>query len=415
MKRKPQFGSIFKRKKKQPDGTAMELGHWWIKYSAGGQIFRESSNSEKYADAERLLKTRIGEVVTGAFHGLQIEKTTVEQLLDDVLVDYRTNGKAIRFARAAIEHHLRPYFRGRRAVAVSTEAVKRYVVFRRGSDQGTRPYRGQLNEVKQIPIKPACNATINRELALLKHGFYLGWKSTPRKVVSVPHIPMLDEHNVRKGFFEHEEFLAMRAALPEYLRPVLTFAYYTGCRRGEILALQWSQVDLTVRVVRLEPGTTKNDEARNLPLTTELYETLAMQRAIRDTKFPACPWVFFNESGGKVGRFQRSWKTACKAAGIASAEGEPERLFHDLRRSGVRNLIRAGVPESVAMRISGHKTRSVFERYNIVSERDLHEAARKLENYVAERTNPTQPGHTLGTPEPKSLDNAGSQPAKLLN
>ena len=302
-----------------------------------------------------------------------------------------------------------PYFRWRRAVAVSTEAIKKYVVFRRGSDQGTRPYRGQLKDVKQIPIKPACNATINRELALLKHGFYLGWKSTPRKVVSVPHIPMLDEHNVRTGFFEHEEFLAMRTALPEYLRPVLTFAYYTGRRRGEILGLQGSQVDLTERVVWLEPGTTTNNEARNLPLTTELYETLAMQRAIRDTKFPACPWVFFNESGGKVGRFQRSWRTACKAG------GEPDRLFHDLRRSGVRNLIRAGVPESVAMRISGHKTRSVFERYNIVSERDLHEAARKLENYVAGRTNPTQPGHTLGTPEPKSLDIAGSPPAKLLN
>ncbi|MGA2119202.1 MAG: tyrosine-type recombinase/integrase [Bryobacteraceae bacterium] len=317
MTRKPQFGCIFKRKKKQPGGTTAELGHWWIKYSAGGQVFRESSKSQKYGDAERLLKTRIGEMVTGAFHGPRIERTTVEQLLDDVLLDYKTNGKAVRFARAAIEHQLRPYCRGRRATAVSTEVVKKYVGFRRGSDQGTRPYRGRLNEVKQIPITPACNATINRELALLKHGFYLAWKSTLRKVVSVPHIPMLEEHNVRKGFFEHEQFFAMRVALPAYLRPVLTFAYYTGCRRGEILALQWSQVDLMERLVRLEPGTTKNHEARNLPLTTELYETLAMQQSIRDTKFPTCQWVFFNESGGKIGRFQRSWRTACEAAGLA--------------------------------------------------------------------------------------------------
>ena len=100
MERKPQFGSVFRRKKKQPDGTKVELCHWWIKYSAGGQIFRESSKSERYADAERLLKKRIGEVVTGTFHGLQMEKTTVEQLLDDVLLDYQTNGKAVRFARA---------------------------------------------------------------------------------------------------------------------------------------------------------------------------------------------------------------------------------------------------------------------------------------------------------------------------
>jgi integrase len=212
-------------------------------------------------------------------------------------------------------------------------------------------------------------------------------------VASVPYIALLEERNVRKGFFEHDQFLAMRVALPEYLRPVLTFAYYTGCRRGELLGLEWSQVDLSGRVVRLEPGTT-NDEARILPLTTELYETLAMQKSIRDTKFPACQWLFFNESGGKIGRFQRSWRTACEAAGLAPGEGEPERLFHDLRGSGVRNLIRAGVPKSVAMRISGHKTRSVFERYNIVSERDLHEAARKLETYVSGKTNPTQPGHT---------------------
>jgi len=128
-----------------------------------------------------------------------------------------------------------------------------------------------------------------------------------------------------------------------------------------------------------------------------------------------CPWVFFNTSGGKIGRFQRSWKSACKTAGLAPEEGEPDRLFHDLRRSGARNLIRAGVTEAVAMRISGHKTRSVFERYNIVSERDLHEAARKLETYVAGKTTPTKPGHTLGTPEQNSTDQSGNQAAKLLN
>ena len=159
----------------------------------------------------------------------------------------------------------------------------------------------------------------------------------------------------------------------------------------------------------------KMTRAENLPLTTELYETLAMQKSIRDAKFPACSWVFFNEGGHRIGRFQRSWRTACSAAGIVAPQGEPDRLFHDLRRSGVRNLIRAGVPEAVAMRISGHKTRSVFERYNIVSERDLHEAARKLETYVAGKTNPTQPGHTLGTPTTNSVDPSGSLSAKLLN
>src|SRR5262245_44981782 len=139
-----------------------------------------------------------------------------------------------------------------------------------------------------------------------------------------------------------------------------------------------------------------------------------MQRSIRETRFPTCPWVFFNDRGQRIGRFQRSWRTACTLAGVAKDGGEPDRLFHDLRRSGVRNLIRAGVPESVAMRISGHKTRSVFERYNIVSERDLHEAARKLENYMAERTK-AQLGHTLGTPQHNSRKTARGKSANLLN
>jgi hypothetical protein len=80
--------------------------------------------------------------------------------------------------------------------------------------------------------------------------------------------------------------------------------------------------------------------------------------------------------------FRGVWRVACEAAGLVDTKGEPTRLFHDLRQTGVRNLVRAGVPERVAMAISGHKTRSVFDRYNIVSERDLHDAARKLNNYV---------------------------------
>ena len=100
---------------------------------------------------------------------------------------------------------------------------------------------------------------------------------------------------------------------------------------------------------------------------------------------------------------------------LSGWSGEPDRLFHDLRRSGVRNLIRTGVPEAVAMRISGHKTRSVFERYNIVSERDLHEAARKLETYVSAQANPAASGHTLGTPDDPSTKSAEGNSANLLN
>ncbi len=143
-------------------------------------------------------------------------------------------------------------------------------------------------------------------------------------------------------------------------------------------------VDLLARVVRLEPGTTKNDDARILPLTGELFETLKMQYEIRNRHWPNCPWVFFRH-GEKIKDFRGAWTEVCKQAGLVTAEDKPVRLFHDLRRTGVRNLIRAGVPERVAMAISGHKTRSVFDRYNIVNERDLHEVASELERYIEEQ------------------------------
>lgn len=102
----------------------------------------------------------------------------------------------------------------------------------------------------------------------------------------------------------------------------------------------------------------------------------------RREKRSYCCWLFFREGGQQVKSFRRSWASACKKAGLIR---KSSKLFHDLRRSGVRNLIRAGVPEVVAMRISGHKTRAIFDRYNIVNERDLKEAARKLERYISEK------------------------------
>ena len=196
---------------------------------------------------------------------------------------------------------------------------------------------------------------------------------------------------------------------------MLIFAYYTGCRRGEILSLMWVQVDLDERIIRLEPGTTKNDEARHLPLFGELYEVIRMQKLIRDAYCPDCPWVFFrldrNGHAKPIRDFKRSWQTACEAAGLANAGGKAERLFHDLRRTGVRNLIRAGVPTKVAMLISGHKTVSVFERYNIIDERDLREAARKLDSYLAEKE-AARNNYNLTTVDGSQAEGQG---AKLLN
>ncbi len=360
-------------------GTIYRRGRiWWIKYYRNGKPFRETSRSKKASDAKRLLRRREGEIGAGSFVGPCAERVRFEELAEGFLNDYQANGrKSLVWARRRIENHLMPFFEGLRVVEITSERVRAYTIKRQ--QEG------------------ASNGSINRELAALKRMFNLAAEMTPPKVARAPYIPMLKESNVRKGFFEHGDYLALRRELPSYLKPALTFGYYTGAREGEVLNLKWHQVDLEARTVHLDPGTTKNDQPRTIPLIGELLETLRAQKAFCESSFPGCTYVFFRK-GNRIGNFQRAWKSACTRAGISG------KLFHDLRRSAVRNMVRAGVPERVAMAITGHKTRSVFDRYNIVAERDLHEAARRLDAHLsasAEHSR-SEPSETVSSPSRKS-------------
>jgi integrase len=200
----------------------------------------------------------------------------------------------------------------------------------------------------------------------------LGANQTPPKVDRVPYIPMLKENNTRKGFFEHQEYLSLLKALPSFLRPVVTFGYKTGWRKSEIVGLTWKRVELEERAVRLEAEETKNSEGRTIYLDDELLKLLKIQWLKRHR---TCELVFHND-GQRIKDFRGSWEKACNDADI---EG---RLFHDLRRTAIRNMVRAGTPERVAMMISGHKTRAVFDRYNIVNPDDLKQAAARQEAYL---------------------------------
>jgi integrase len=317
------------------------------------------------------------EITDNRFPGPKAQRVRIGELLEYLLLDYQVDGKALKdFADPIVRCHLRPYFGRLKAVDLATPTVHEYML-KRGR-QG------------------AANATINRECALLRSAFNLGRRQTPPKVRFVPYIPHLKGENVREGFLEYSQFLALRQEIPDEIKPILTFAYYTGCRRGEILSLRWSQVDFVRRLVRLEPGTTKNDEPRTLPLVPEVFKVLSTQKAIRDAKYPSCSWVFFRH-GKPIRRFEEAWKTACKAAVLVDIDGHPAPIFHDLRRTCVRNLVRAGIPERVAMAISGHKTRSVFDLYNITSEADLQEAAVRLDEYIGQVAK-MDSLHGLGTP-----------------
>jgi integrase len=393
MPRKPRFGSIYRRKKKRDHGAFVELPTWWIQFRHQGKRVRESSESTRYADAERLLRQRMEEVSTGKYAGPQAERITVAELLDDLITDFEDNGKSVEWLRY-VDGHLRPFFGAMKASAVQTRRIKDYISERRTAGMK--------------------NSTINRELAVLHRAFSLAYRETPPRVKHIPAVPRLEEPPARKGFFDHDDFTALRSELPDHLRPLITFAYFTGCRKGEILALQWDQIDFRARVVRLEPGETKNDEARTIPLIGELYEMLVIQRQIRDQRWPDCPWVF-SRYGKRIRDIRGAWEEASRRAGVWKAETKRSKyIFHDLRRTGARNLVRAGVPERVVMSIGGWKTRAVFDRYNIVSERDLHDAAAKLERHIAELETRSD-GHTLGTPQAELENHERRTVPKLLN
>ncbi len=171
---------------------------------------------------------------------------------------------------------------------------------------------------------------------------------------------------------------AVRAHLPTYAQPVVTFAFVTGWRvRSEVLTLQWRQVDFKAGIVRLDPGTTKNLEGRVFVMTPELRVALEAQRQVTEEKQKATasviPWVFHRTKRGRqLKSFRKVWIQACIDAGV------PGRILHDFRRTAVRNLERAGVPRSVAMKMVGHKTESVYRRYAIVDEAMLRDATDKL-------------------------------------
>jgi integrase len=370
---------------------------WYIQYYRNGERFQQSTGTTVKAVAERILKSKEGQIAEGKFPGLRVERTTFDELAADYLNDYKIKDrKSLSKAKQCVKN-LAKVFGGRKITNITSDAINAYILKRKG--------------------EKVENSTINRDIQALGKMFTLGQRHEPPKVIQRPHIGQFllsEKENVRKGFFQIDEYVKMMDALPEHVKPAFTLAYRTGMRKGEILSkLTWDKVDLTSGKITLEAEDTKNEEAKIIPLSGETLETIMRQKELRDRLYPKCPFVFFYK-GRQMKDFRAAWDTALRKCGYApnykckdcgavtelpdgvKRRGLPchackslklrrqGKIFHDCRRSGVRNMKRAGIPDKEAMMISGHKTPSVFQRYNIVDEDDLRREYAKADTYHKE-------------------------------
>ena len=277
-----------------------------------------------------------------------LQGPTLGVLIDAYLQDYQVRQfRSQSTARGRTAHLVAFFGRAARAATLTTYQIRQYQLARRAAGAAT--------------------GTINRETSALHRmctlAVHWGWLDT------VPGFPdRLRENPPRQGFFEHPEYLAVRAHLPAPWQDILDVAYYSGWRKQEILGLTWEEIDEAGGVIRLSPARSKTLVGRILPISQPIAEALARRRAHRDPNSP----LVFHRDGIPVRRWRTAWRTACQAAGV------PTRFLHDCRRTAARNLIRANVPERVAMLLTGHKSRAIFDRYNIIHEQELLDAGDQL-------------------------------------
>ncbi len=361
--------------------TYLSGGKWYYQWTdpVTHKTVARSSGSTDRAVAESKLRDMLTRVGKGEADPGAVDKLTVQNLLGDLLRDYEVSKfSTLDDCESRVRLHLAPAFGHMKATRLRNTHCLRYILARRE--------------------EKASDATIANELGLLRRAFNLAVENG--KLSVAPFIGLPAGYDVpRQGFLEPAQFRALMSHLPEHLRPLVCLAFFTGMRRGELLSLKWSQVNLVEGTIRLSAADTKTRQARTIPVAVEPLAMLRVSKVLRDQQDPTCDAVFFrsrrrNVDGGggplaRLGDFRIDWMQACCAAELGEMVGPEGKqtyrglIFHDLRRSGVRQLIRSGVDEHTAMAISGHKTRSIFARYNIVSLDDLKAATKKLDAHLA--------------------------------
>jgi len=361
------LGRIYQPKfKDRKTGETRTSPTWWLDFYAYDPAqqrrrkYRESSGTTNKSDAMKLLKQRNGDVAAGK-PIIDAARVTFPDLTALLVTDYELNQRRGLVRMKIASKRLAETFGNLRAIDITAPRVDAYI------------------KARLVTMKPA---TVHVELAALKRMLALAVHQ--KLLPSVSKLRSLTFENARTGFFERAEYETLLTHLPPYAQPVVTFLYFTGWRISEVLALTWPQIDFNAGTIRLEPGTTKNKQGRSYPLSAEptLLAMLTRQREhvaqIEKQTARITPNVFVRDDGKPIRDIRSIWRTACQRAGLVG------RIPHDFRRTAVRNMERAGVPRSVAMTLTGHRTEAVYRRYAIVKTSDQATWVQKLAQQHAE-------------------------------
>lgn len=314
---------------------------WWWAIGIGGKKLRFSTKlrggtpDRPPREVELWRARKLAELGQTGASGLRAETVTVQDIVDMLLIRYEAEGRKSLYTVKSRIHYLTDELGGWKAIDLKADRVLQYAVKRRKAG--------------------AAVATVNLELALLARAYRIAIDSG--RLVSAPKIPHLPGANIRRSHVPDAVLEQIRAKLPKHLAEVVTFLRLTGWRVNEALGLEWRRVDFAEQAIRLD--TSKTGEPRVLSFRN--YSDLKALLEARHSARGLSPWVFQTAAGGRISdkTLQGAWKRARRSSSLPGA------MLHDLRRTMVRAMDRAGVPRSVAMSITGHKSEAVYRQYGL--------------------------------------------------
>ena len=333
-------------------------------YYLRGKQYRQSTGESDEKAARKFLRDRLKEVGAdqiGAkkFTTPKMRRVTVHDLLEDLKAHFELEGQLSPQNKSHIARADKD-FGDRLALELWSRDFKAYKIQRLADGDA--------------------KATINRPLQMLRLAYSHAVEND--ELTHAPHIELFSEKgNARKGFCKETEFRKIQDSLPKYLKDFALFAYCTGMRFGEITSLKWEYVTGDVIELQAEDAKGDGDEenARSIPMVgKDLAGILARRTAARTVKVgktSEMAALIFHHNGKPIVDIRKAWKTACKKAGV------PNRLFHDLRRSAVKNMDEAGISRDVAMSISGHRTQATYTRYNISDTKRKRKALERAQEF----------------------------------